>query len=914
LLKLIRTSDALTIVTICEKLVDQDDKVDFEIGKGSLWVSERESWRREVVLAMGYGCAYLGVAEEAVESNKHTSWTNATADQRRDFELQKVMMAEIVQEYLYLLNEDGCDVEWVLMAATALAAICGNASTLTPPVLPLVVRNPYLSLWLGNARGEPWEQWPMFYTGAQIGLSVMAAVPESGLVYPLVGRGHDSLSTQVTFPTYLGSTFDASTTNLTYSIQGGVKDEKANVILSFISPITPTSTFRQSLPASYIKIYVEGNFDLSIYIDINGQWVSGDDGSKIKWELADDQAKDLGLPPLKTWKIRRSEEEELKEKNDRAEWGTLYFTGPAEANHESGTAFNMRNRFKNTGALRNATDSKFRNINEDEPVFAFSKDFKLKSTTSKSKKEVSDDSILFTIAHIQDPVVQFAAARGLTLMRPLWASWFDTAELMISHHYLDFEKSSKLAAEYSEQLAVDALKSGSEDYKDIVALSARQVMGATSFSGTSENPLIFLKEISSNGDFQTVDVIFPAFPFFLYTNPRWLAYLLEPLIEHQMSGQYPNKYSMHDIGTFPIGKGYPDGHDEYMPLEECGNMLIMGLALVNSLGGTSDALGPLGSVGGYTDENSGGVFPLSSRIDKIDSAWGGTRDKKQVQSWLKKSYKLWKQWTGYLVEEALIPANQLSTDDFAGWLANQTNLALKGIIGIRAMSGLSEALGESKDAAYYRGVSDDYIEKWQDYGFSKDGTHAMISYTWYGSWTTIYNLFADSLLCFHLPDTTSSSSQSEAQKPIGHGGKGGSKAPFIDEKIYKMQSDWYHNVMQKYGLPLDSRHLYTKSDWQFFAAAVASKKVREEIVQSIALWVNETVTDRPLTDLYETEGKGGFPGPHFFARPVVGGHFAFLALEGACDGKAVEGLDFLNEVDVDAEDQEQSVLPVVEEL
>jgi hypothetical protein len=72
--------------------------------------------------------------------------------------------------------------------------------------------------------------------------------------------------------------------------------------------------------------------------------------------------------------------------------------------------------------------------------------------------------------------------------------------------------------------------------------------------------------------------------------------------------------------------------------------------------------------------------------------------------------------------------------------------------------------------------------------------------------------------------------------------------------------------------------------------------------------------DRPLTDLYETEGEGGFPGPHFFARPVVGGHFAFLALERACDGKAVGGLDFLNEVDVDVEDQERSVLPPVEEL
>lgn len=31
------------------------------------------------------------------------------------------------------------------------------------------------------------------------------------------------------------------------------------------------------------------------------------------------------------------------------------------------------------------------------------------------------------------------------------------------------------------------------------------------------------------------------------------------------------------------------------------------------------------------------------------------------------------------------------------------------------------------------------------------------------------------------------------------------------------------------------------------------------------------------------------------ARPVVGGHFAFLALERACGGKAVQALDFLNE-------------------
>ena len=48
--------------------------------------------------------------------------------------------------------------------------------------------------------------------------------------------------------------------------------------------------------------------------------------------------------------------------------------------------------------------------------------------------------------------------------------------------------------------------------------------------------------------------------------------------------------------------------------------------------------------------------------------------------------------------------------------------------------------------------------------------------------------------------------------------------------------------------------------------------------------------------MYDTEGDGGFPGISFKARPVVGGHFAFLALERACDGIDVTALSFLNDV------------------
>ncbi|KAI9806313.1 MAG: hypothetical protein M1825_006428 [Sarcosagium campestre] len=800
-------------------------------------------------------------------------------------------------------------------AATSflLSITATQASTLTPPTLPLIVRNPYLSLWLTDARDVPWNNWPMFYEGQHIGLSVLASLPETNTVYPLFGRGQDALDLdgndgyKVAYPSFTGATFDASTTNLSYVIPeaGDLKIE-----LSFLSPITPTSTLRQAIPASYVSVNLKGNVEVDIYIDLNGQWVSADRDCQITWQLTRRHSNEDGdvnarKEVIKTWQVKRAEELLFTEHREQAEWGTLHFSAPADARHESGTSALLRRRFSRTGTLQNVIDGEFRGIMEDEPVFAFSKSFNLTSNESVNSK--GGDSIVFSIAHVQDPIAQFASARGLTLMRPLWASWFPSAEALTLFHYLDFSTAAALASNYSAQLAIDAAKSGSQNYVDILALSARQVLGATSFAGTPDNPILFLKEISSNGNFQTIDVIFPAFPFFLYTNPRWLAYLLEPLIEHMLSGQYPNDYAMHDLGYhFPNATGHGDGRDEYMPVEECGNILIMGLSIVNSLiYDTPASSGSIWSSSGSSEvdgSDSSSAFPLTA-LGSIDGAfgfddrWGGAENgkgKKQARKYLAKSYRLWKQWTRYLVDFTLTPANQLSTDDFAGWLGNQTNLALKGILGIKAMSRLSETVGNEEDAKYYRNISATYIKKWEEYGLSRDDTHYKLAYEWYGSWTTLYNLFADSLLCFHISDDSKRLGAVPAEQTPLHPEDGHSRTGFVSEHVYKIQSDWYHNVVQRYGLPLDSRHLYTKSDWEFFAAAVTSKKVREEIVDAVALWVNETATDLPLTDLYDTEGNGGFPGITFKARPVVGGHFSFLALERACDGNAMSALDFLN--------------------
>ena len=64
-------------------------------------------------------------------------------------------------------------------------------------------------------------------------------------------------------------------------------------------------------------------------------------------------------------------------------------------------------------------------------------------------------------------------------------------------------------------------------------------------------------------------------------------------------------------------------------------------------------------------------------------------------------FNLLDQWTHLLIRDSLEPSKQLSADGFAGSLANQTNLAIKGIIAVQAMSQMSTVVGANDDAKHY---------------------------------------------------------------------------------------------------------------------------------------------------------------------------------------------------------------------
>lgn len=132
---------------------------------------------------------------------------------------------------------------------------------------------------------------------------------------------------RVDFAAYLGAHYDASTTNLTYRVETNT-GTPLELTVSFLSPITPTSTLRQAIPASYVTVYVQGNVDVNVYIDVNGGWVTGDSGSRLEWHHESLRLQD-GKSSFQSWRVRRQNELLLSEIRDRAEWGTLHLSGPA---------------------------------------------------------------------------------------------------------------------------------------------------------------------------------------------------------------------------------------------------------------------------------------------------------------------------------------------------------------------------------------------------------------------------------------------------------------------------------------------------------------------------------------------------------------------------------------------------------
>src|SRR5947207_6372127 len=102
----------------------------------------------------------------------------------------------------------------------------------------------------------------------------------------------------------------------------------------------------------------------------------------------------------------------------------------------------------------------------------------------------------------------------------------------------------------------------------------------------------------------------------------------------------------------------------------------------------------------------------------------------------------------YLRNEGMDPANQLSTDDFSGHLAHNSNLSIKAILALAGFATLADKTNRRAEALEYREVSRNMAERWVQ--LAGDGDHFRLAFDKPGTWSQKYNLVWDRIVDVHV--------------------------------------------------------------------------------------------------------------------------------------------------------------------
>ena len=237
-------------------------------------------------------------------------------------------------------------------------------------------------------------------------------------------------------------------------------------------------------------------------------------------------------------------------------------------------------------------------------------------------------------------------------------------------------------------------------------------------------------------------------------------------------------------------------------------------------------------------EESGNMLTLCATICEIESS------PKYVEPY----WDVLTLWADYLVENGQDPANQLCTDDFAGHWAHNCNLSVKAIMGILAYSRLANLRGDKETAQKYEETAKRMAQKWEE--DARDGDdHYKLAFDRPDTWSQKYNMVWDKLWNTNI---------------------------FPNDPM-ATEINYYLTKQNVYGLPLDCRRDYTKSDWIMWSAAMAKDKdTFLQFVAPLYKYINETESRVAISDWHDTK-TGRYQA--FIARSVIGGYWMKVLMD-----------------------------------
>ncbi len=317
-----------------------------------------------------------------------------------------------------------------------------------------------------------------------------------------------------------------------------------------------------------------------------------------------------------------------------------------------------------------------------------------------AKAPLKGGSALFAFAYDDVESILYFDKR----LKAYWKRNGKTMEQAIEEAYGDYPALKEREERFSQDLQREAAAAGGEKYAELLALAYRQVMAGHKLVEDEKDGLLYIsKECLSNGCAATVDVSYPSMPMFLYYNPELVNAMMRPVLRFARSKDWLYGFAPHDVGCYPhvTGQVYSNGSDpdHQMPIEECGNMLVMAAA--------------------------------AAVAKKDTSLFEQNRD-------------LFEQWAEYLVRYGEDPDDQICTDDFFKHLPHNCNLAVKAIMGIASMAILLSMSGREEEAAPYWKEARRMARSWMERASEGDGS-TRLAFDQPGTYSLKYNIVWDKL-------------------------------------------------------------------------------------------------------------------------------------------------------------------------